>query len=116
MFVTGCGESAPDVTPVHGVITLDGAPLNHAIITFQPVGKSPAVGNSDENGRYDLMYKRGVMGAPVGECVVTIFIDTYNNPQKLVIPPRYNTESELKREVARGENEFNFDLTSSEKK
>jgi hypothetical protein len=115
LLLAGCSKSGPDLGTVHGRVTLDGAPLNHAIVTFQPPGKSPGIGNTDQNGDYVVMYKRGVMGVPVGENIVTIFMDAKENPRNLVIPPRYNTESTLKREVAPGDNEFNFDLTSKEK-
>ncbi len=112
----GCGKTGPEVAPVTGRITLDGKPLENADILFQPDGsKPPSAGRSDASGHYELAYKRGVMGGMVGSNTVRITIspDVVANPPN--IPARYNSESELTKEVKPGQNEFNFDLTSNEK-
>ena len=44
---------------------------------------------------------------------ITISPDVVADPPK--IPARYNSESELTKEVKSGPNEFNFDLTTDEK-
>jgi hypothetical protein len=112
----GCGKSGPEVAPVAGRITLDGKPLENADILFQPDGsKPPSSGRTDANGRYELAYKRGVMGGMVGSNTVRITISESVVPNPPNIPARYNTESELTKEVKSGQNEFNFDLTSNEK-
>ena len=71
--------------------------------------------HADLYGRYQLAYKRGVMGGTLGSNTVRITIspDVVANPPN--IPARYNTESELTKEVKSGQNEFNFDLTTNEK-
>ena len=112
----GCGKTAPELAPVTGRITLDGKPLENADILFQPDGsKPPSTGRTDANGRYELAYKRAVMGGRVGSNTVRITIspEVVANPPN--IPARYNTESELTKEVKSGQNEFNFDLTTNEK-
>jgi hypothetical protein len=112
----GCGKTGADVAPVTGRITLDGKPLEKADIVFQPDGsKPPSSGRTDADGRYQLVYKRGVMGGMVGSNTVRITISSDVVPNPPNIPARYNAESELTKEVKTGQNEFNFDLTSNEK-
>jgi hypothetical protein len=112
----GCGKTGAELAPVTGRITLDGKPLGNADILFQPAGsKPPSSGRADADGRYQLVYKRGVMGGVIGSNTVRITIspDVVANPPN--IPARYNTESELTKEVKSGPNEFNFDLTTNDK-
>jgi hypothetical protein len=114
--LAGCGKTGPELAPVTGRITLDGQPLENADIVFQPDGsKPPSTGRTSADGRYELAYKRGVMGGMIGSNTVRITIspEVVSNPPS--IPARYNTESELKKEVKSGQNEFNFDLTANEK-
>ena len=116
MLLVGCRESGPEVAPVTGVVTLDGRPLAFADVTFQAEGKSPGVGRTDKDGRYELMYKRGVVGAPIGpnRVSITTSSELVRNPPR--IPARYNTESELTREILAGEdNVFDFELKSEPK-
>src|SRR5262245_48558947 len=116
MSFAGCGKTGPELAPVAGRITLDSKPLASADILFQPDGsKPPSAGRTDADGRYQLAYKRGVMGGTLGSNTVRITIspDVVANPPN--IPARYNNESELTKEVKSGQNEFNFDLTTDEK-
>jgi hypothetical protein len=109
----GCGGGGPQVAPVTGRVTLDGRPLEHADVTFQPDGaRRPSVGRTDADGRYELAYKRGQPGAIVGEHTVRIYVspELVANPPR--IPARYDTKSELRVEVQDDENVFNFDLKS----
>jgi hypothetical protein len=62
--VSGCtgtgvdeGAQGPDfsnLVPVSGVITLNGAPLAGAVVTFLPTQWAPGVGETNEKGEYDL--------------------------------------------------------------
>ncbi len=106
----GCAKSGPDVAPVTGRITLDGQPLQYAIVTFQPDGKSAASSGTDKDGNYELMYKRGVVGAPVGKNRVTILLDVEQAHR-----PQIPLQTDLVREVKAGPNVFNFDLKSARK-
>jgi hypothetical protein len=111
--LAGCGKSGPEVAPVSGRVTLDGKPIKFANVIFQVEGKSPGVGRTDDNGRYVLMYKRGVPGAPIGQNRVSIALDTELARGPQTVPARYNTETELEREVMPGDdNVFDFDLTT----
>ena len=116
VLVSGCGRGGPDVAPVRGHVTLDGRPLVGADIEFQPEdGRPPASGRTDQDGYYELLYKRGVIGAPVGKHTVRLsfYRNAVANPPN--IPDRYNKQSELHEEVKPGQNEINFDLKSDAK-
>ena len=117
VLINGCRKSGgPELAPVSGRITLAGKPLEKADVLFQPDnGKSPASGRTDAEGRYELAYKRGVMGGPVGQNTVQIRVsrELVRNPPK--IATKFNSQSELRREVKAGQNEFDFDVTTEGK-
>jgi hypothetical protein len=115
--LAGCGESGPQVAPVSGRVTLDGKALELADVVFQPDGSQRAsYGRTDSDGRYQVMFKRGQEGAIVGEHTVRIWVSRELVPNPPKIPARYDTESELRREVQSGEdNVFDFDLKSDGK-
>ena len=75
LFV-GCG-SPYSLHPVTGKVTLDGAPLVNASVTFHPAGTEgqPASGVTDANGAYRIRDVRpdADFGAEVGEYTVTIY-------------------------------------------
>jgi hypothetical protein len=115
-FATGCGQSGPDLAPVKGRVTLDGRPLDTVDVVFQPTkGDPPSTSRTDAEGHYELLYKRGFAGAHIGEHIVRIEFTSniVKNPPN--VPDRYNKQSELRREVKSGQNEFDFDLTSEGK-
>lgn len=118
--VAGCGSDS-DLAAVTGRITLNGRPLEGAIVQFQPVGQagSPSAGITDEDGRYELMFTFNRRGAMVGEHRVTIrtaaiyYEDEDCDCEKAdPIPPEYNDNTELVRIVEPSGNSFDFDLTS----
>ena len=116
LLTDGCRKSGPELAPVSGRVTLAGKPLEKADVVFQPDnGKSPAVARTDAEGRYELAYKRGVVGGPVGQNTVRIAV----SPEVVRKPPRiaarFNTKSDLHREVKPGQNEFDFDVTTEAK-
>src|SRR5215510_12808711 len=103
LLASGCGRGGPDVAPVKGHVTLDGRPLVGADIEFLPEdGRPPASGRTDQEGYYELLYKRGVFGAPLGKNTVRIsfYRNAVANPPN--IPDRYNKQSELHEEVTSG--------------
>ena len=119
--ILGCGsEKVPGLGTVTGTVTMDGKPVSDAMISFEPTtpGKSAALGKTDADGNYELYYSRGHKGAPVGENVVkiTTFGETGDENNRQIrnetVPTKYNVKSELKADVARGANKFNFDLKS----
>jgi hypothetical protein len=112
----GCRKSGPELAPVSGHVTLNGKPLENADVVFQPDnGKSPSLGRTDAEGHYELAYKRGVTGGPVGQNTVQIRVskELVRNPPR--IAARFNAQSELRREVKAGQNEFDFDVTTEDK-
>src|SRR5262245_14902634 len=90
------------------------------MITFSPTqpGGSSGVGRTDSDGNYSLTYAAGVQGAQQGENMVRI--TTYsagnpggNPPRPAVpekVPTKYNSKTELKREVKSGHNTCDFAL------
>ena len=121
-LLAGCGGSGAEVAPVSGRVTLDSAPLAGARIKFQPEasGGSPSYGTADSEGGYVLGYKRGQPGALIGWHSVSIerggHDDSANKSKPKALPARYNTASDLRKEVKAGEdNVIHFELTTDGK-
>ncbi|OHB84949.1 MAG: hypothetical protein A2V98_12185 [Planctomycetes bacterium RBG_16_64_12] len=117
LFVAGCGGDGPERGAVSGKVTLDGEPLEGADVEFQPEAGSPSYGTTDRKGKYDLMYTRDKRGAMIGVHTVRITTSTTGTdgqgnqtavPQR--VPPKYNSQSELKTEVKPGRNKVDFEL------
>ncbi|QDT79823.1 hypothetical protein Mal35_32910 [Gimesia maris] len=106
--LSACGGSnAPALGQVKGKVTLDGAPLADANVTFMPEKVRASSGTTDSEGNYELTYIRDQMGAAIGnhKVVISKLVD-----EKETIPPNYSDETELTAEVKAGANEINFDL------
>jgi hypothetical protein len=127
-FFSGCsGSSLPG--RVNGVVTLDGAALPEATITFfqvdengQPIGR-PSIASTDSSGRYVLQYSTSKSGIEPGTYKVSISTfraESLDNEEKVIprveekVPAKYNTKSELKQEIPKGTTVLNFDLKSSD--
>jgi hypothetical protein len=129
----GCGPSRPALGKVTGRVTLAGAAVAGASVTFMPqAGGRPATGVTDAEGRYRLTTVRSDDGAPLGTYSVTIAktetpaasADKFGlsgaaappsgEPRQL-LPVRYAKaqDSGLIREVKAGSNELDFDLTAA---
>jgi hypothetical protein len=122
VFLAGCGTS---YAPVSGRVTLDGKPLEGAIVTFQPAADNPnrgtgSVGNTDEDGRFTLrVVDPSTPGAVPGKHVVLITLyekgDGKPGAEKSgtqLLPVRYNEQTTLTCTVPPGgTTEANFDLT-----
>jgi hypothetical protein len=117
-MLTGCGDNKR--ASVWGKVTLDGQPLDQGVIEFFPAGDNtgPSAGGTIENGQYEVASAKGVA---VGTNKVTISSvqktgrsiqskDAVHEERLEAIPPRYNFESELTRDVQPGDNELNFEL------
>jgi len=116
VVITGCGKDGQQIAPVHGHVKLDGQPLANADVQFQPDGSQrPSSGRTDAEGRYELMYKRGQPGAMVGTHKVRIWVSPEVVKHPPIIAARFDTKSELDREVKSGDNEFDFDVTTEGK-
>ena len=125
LLLTGCSSRPSDQPPlgtVAGKVTLDGKPLDGATIYFSPEGGGrTSAGRTDSEGRYELTYVGKEMGAKVGQHVIRLTTSeevtnpktgrSTHTPEK--IPARYNEKSELKRDVAGGDNTIDLELTST---
>jgi len=121
------GVNLPSLARVTGTVTLDGKPLAKALIKFQPVPEpgakanlflATAVAETDENGKYDLLYcvlnEKRYYGAALGKHLVVI--NAADKQGGELLPPRYSysPKSVLTATVAKGIPPQNFDLTSAE--
>lgn len=119
LAVTGCGRSG-NVAKVNGTVTLDGAPLSDALVTFSPKQGAPSRGRTDSSGRYALQYTRDIEGAEIGEHTVSITTASAGNPDAEPpvaptpekVPVKYNAKTELTRAVEAGRNTIDFELDS----
>ena len=111
---SGCGGGdRPRLAPVHGKITLDGKPLAGAGVRFAPAdGGRESSAVTDEEGNYTLKYLRDDMGAKIGAHTVRISTANLHADRPDSVPEKYNVNSELRRDVVAGNNEFNFDLST----
>ena len=118
LVTPGCG-SGHNLATVRGQVTLNGQPVQGALVEFQPTapGGSPSSGITDAEGRYELLYTFDKSGAAAGEHIVSIRtggtrVDSTGREVECreCIPAKYNTRTELKRTVAPGRNTLNFDL------
>ena len=119
VVTAGCGKApsdAPATGHVTGTVKLDDKPLANVIVSFQPEVGRGSTGKTDAEGRYTLAYSEGVEGAIIGSHRVSIVTPTEapdpTGAFKDPIPARYNTKSELVKQVAAGENTIDFDLQS----
>ncbi len=114
--LSGCGGTE-GLGRVSGKVTLDGKPLADASIEFVPVGGTglTSYGRTDANGEYYMMATRTEKGAAIGKNSVRIttyeVLDMKNVlPER--VPTKYNSATELEREVQSGSNTLDFDLSS----
>ena len=118
LAIPGCGSGGKLAT-VRGRVTLNGQPLQGALVEFQPTdpGGSPSSGMTDAEGRYELMYTFDKRGAAPGEHVVSIRtggtrVDDSGREVECreCVPTKYNSQTELRRTVEPGRNVLDFDL------
>ncbi len=112
LLLCGCGSSGPPLADVEGTVTLNGKPLEGALLEFQPQGMgSPSYGSTDAQGHYELLYTQEKTGAMIGSHLVRI--TTLNENERILerLPPEYHRDSEITKEVVAGEtNVIDFDL------
>ena len=108
-------------------MTLDGEPIEEGMIEFRPAGGNtgPVAGSSIRDGEYATDEPKGPV---VGLNAIAINARKITGrkvqapppspPGTMVdeiveaVPARYNVETELSKEIAPGDNVFDFDLTS----
>jgi hypothetical protein len=126
LCAVGCGGGRADRGAVSGTVTLDGKPVERGSILFTPSEgtQGSAAGGEIANGRYQLPAK---IGPAVGRNRVEIRAmrktgkmvpKAFGRPGEMVpeqveaIPPRFNTKSNLKVDIKRGDNTADFDVAS----
>ena len=132
LVVAGCAKDAYSelgLIGVTGSVTLDGKPLAAAKVSFVSTDKRSAIGVTDANGHYVLMYDSRRAGVTPGPKIVRITqadaegesssADAPTSGEGAVkepIPARYNRNSELKADVSPTSKTFDFALKSSSTK
>jgi hypothetical protein len=102
-FVFGCGSG---LTKVSGKVTLDGSPVEGAVLMFSQTGNPSvmATGTTDANGNYSLITFRGgdkaLKGAAAGSYIVSIVKKDEDGPPKkdtsqMTIEEKINYEMSL---------------------
>lgn len=76
LALTGCGgKGDPSHVQVSGTVTLNGAPLAGAQVTFIPINDTRGIGaeaRTGTDGRYQLIDRRGKPGTQLGAYKVTV--------------------------------------------
>jgi len=123
LAVAGCGQGAGEVT---GQLTVDGQPAPAGLILeFQPQTKesSPSYGRTDATGRFEVWKNGTTKGVAPGASLVRISVpppDTSGRGppklpaelEKLTIPARYGTASELRFDIKPGRQIIDIDITT----
>ena len=128
VFSLGCGRSG-DLPFVSGNVTLDGVPVQKAVVSFFPTKGRAAIGKTDEDGFYVAESLPGVVGVAEGKYRITIStwqpskqeqgIDAVSTPEvPEMIPKIYASfkRTKLSETVQAGENVFDFALKSRAKR
>ena len=108
----------PDLGTVTGVVTMDGAPLAGALVSFAPEEGRASQAVTDAEGRYELVYVGNTKGAKVGphKVYITTYIADDSDPDarkiKETIPAKYHMSTTLTADVKDGKNTFDFKLES----
>lgn len=117
----GCGPEGVELVDVSGIVTLDGAPLPHAHVTFSDAdggGRRGAAASTNQDGFYYLRYSELRDGIEPGKYQVRITTLSPELPGGLAgikekVPLQYNKDTTLVVEVSTsGDSQLNFDLAS----
>ncbi len=96
LAILGCnqGGSSLDTVPVSGVITLDGKPVEGAVVTFAPTSTTgtAASGKTDASGRYQLTTQNPGDGALPGSYNVIVSKTEGDSTTSSVIKPGMTDE------------------------
>jgi len=86
VLTAGCGGGKQKLAKVSGVVTLDGKPLDGAMVTFQPTdGGRPATGVTGADGHFTLTTYTSGDGAQLGDHKVLV---TKSTAPEVVAPPQ----------------------------
>jgi hypothetical protein len=131
LLISGCSSEVaePALGKVMGTVTVDGQPGANLLIQFEP--QSMATGTAaaevgalstattDAGGAYILNYKGEPSGAVVGQHIVRVTSAAGGGPAggesavaQIFIPPRFNSQSTLKKDVTAGDNVIDLEITT----
>ena len=113
-----CGGS--NLTPVSGIITLDGQPLAEGTIHFAPAdGQSPSQAAVIREGKYSTelqrtKYKVQIFAPKPSKVVAKLDENGPGGGPRVeeLLPPRYNIQSELTLTITAPTTAANFELRS----
>lgn len=123
LAVAGCGQGVGQVT---GHLTIDGQPAPPGLILeFQPQTResSPSYGRTDATGRFEVWKNGTTKGVAPGASLVRISIPSPDTSgrgppklpaelEKLTIPARYGTASELRFDIKSGSQVIDIDIAT----
>lgn len=120
MVFVGCGS--PDQVLIEGRVTLDGQPVGPGSIVFLPEtdGEATKFAAPIEDGQYRIGTERGAKpgtfrveiswSKKTGRQLPSADPGIMMDEMQEAIPPLYNTQTTLVREIKPGENIHDFDL------
>jgi hypothetical protein len=116
LLFLGCEppSNLPELGQVSGVVTLDGEPVAGATVQFDPDSAIRSQGSTDENGRYELVYRGETPGAVLGRHTVMVskLVEDPRFGHRELLPERYWRAPTIRREVKPGQNVINLELTT----
>jgi hypothetical protein len=133
--LVGCGGPETNRVPlarVTGTVTLDGEPLEKAVVVFESEDGAFSFGETDTRGRYELRFDSRTRGTTFGTKIVRISMNrrihglnsndeggpedtaggSFQKQPPERIPEKYNQRSVLTADVTEETATFNFDLVS----
>ncbi len=115
-FILGCGGQ-DNLATVTGTVTIEGKPFTAGKVMFFPIAPKgeteagrPAYGHLDNEGNYSLTTHSKNDGALIADHRVMIFHSKDKSPYNFSRFPIPNGN----RTVIKGENIFNFDITTEQ--
>ncbi|HWL10576.1 MAG TPA: hypothetical protein VNQ76_19375 [Planctomicrobium sp.] len=127
MVVVGCGDGTPPIAnriSCSGLVTLDGLPLSHGVVGFEPVDPNTgwSATGAIKNGHFEMVTTASAAGAVIGKYQVRVLSeeqapagleDKLQRPKSL-IPEKYNdiNRSGLEVEVTKGMKPIELKLLS----
>ena len=72
LAAVGCSSGGGPVLPVNGVVTMDGKPLDGAMVTFHGEGGTGGFGKTGTDGKFVITGAKGQGGLPPGMYKVTV--------------------------------------------
>jgi hypothetical protein len=132
-LLSGCSDPLAtdyadlNLVEVSGTVTLDGDSLPGATVIFEAEDQTYSYGRTDASGHYELMFNSEKSGVIPGSKTVRITMGPVGEeadageqddgevspaPPGVVIPSRYDAQSELTADVSAEHNEFDFELFS----